>query len=113
MLQHVWLLLTCRHDGTGLHTRSVATLAAVFALSVAMAWLRWDAQVAIVHGFVLTLMAGWSFIPFAVGCALISAAIDAAGLVLPPAADDPLWAAELCCQVALAFRMARRRLRKT
>lgn len=103
---HVWLLVSFRHYGAGLPSKSLQPVFILFVLSSALCTARFDAN----HGgvqFVLSLFTGAYISPrFACGLALLSLGIDVLAIALPWAAKVLNWW-EAIASVAFAVRYVR------
>lgn len=88
---HAWLLLTCRHNGAGLPTKSYMGVFGAFALCCIIASIRWNGtyealQAIAAMAFILWFIASFS-IRAATGYALISVTIDIIAMVIAPFAE--------------------------
>lgn len=89
---HAWLLLTLRHDGTGLPKTNNLAVIFLFGLCLLLAAIRWSGiynpyNITLCMLIVLMLISIFGSVRAATGYAIISAAIDLIALVLPPFAE--------------------------
>lgn len=112
LFRHAFLLLTFRHDLSGLPRRHFGLIMLLFVASAAMAWLRWGRPV-MLPAHLLVLFMWYSLSPrMAVAYALASIGIDAAAIPVERLVDerDPLcifsvW--ELAVVLVIAYRVQR------
>ena len=104
---HIFRLITFRHNGSGLNTRSPAILFAVVAATAALSFARWGMPLqAAAHAAICAIMCLYS-VRVGVGYALLSIGIDATAMAAWFIPKDIFTGWEVAALGWLAFRVGK------
>lgn len=91
-LKHTALLLFLSHPMTGLPSRSIGLVSALFFLSASAAWVRVDGTLAICHAVMLMVATSMFGPVIATAYALLSAGVDSVAVLVDLTnVDRPSW----------------------
>lgn len=107
IMSHTTKLMTFRHDGKGLYTRSPALLFSLVVASAGFALARWGMPTqAVAHAVIVSVMCFYS-VRVGVGYALLSIGIDLTAMAAWFAPKGFFTAWEALALVWLAFRVGK------